>query len=823
MDIGHKGIGFKSAFKLSACPSIRSGVFHFAFDCSIGDLGHVVPTWVDDDRDSEYEQSLQHSVGSSEFLNWKTRFLLPLRPQISAPSLVRDISSHVTSHSLLFLRKIRSVRLVDCTLSTDLRRHAASSFRLNVAFYSFEAVTAPHVTFAVVDKMEENSAEKNFFLILKRVISEENPSRSPHSLRLAFPMSFDVPVPSDILDESAMSESPSPLQGCLHFALPASSVPLFSFLPVRPYGFRFYVQSDFVLTSSREAIDETNLWNLHIRTSIPDLVVDAIHFVKHLCSTLTDQPIQISLKPIADGLTHSLLRDSESPNDSSLLATFAPSVPLISSFLNTLPRAGELEDFFSVVWNVIHSTAQTVDCLLSHSSQWTSPSQCYWAPSLITEKIMSLRLGVPSIQGKYSARSRNLNLIHSKLLLPPSLRHTLNVRPLLFRHIVETMGSQIRTVFSANEASSPCSCDSVAESIPLIRSWYSFLYGEFRRADPLLTSSLVLLMKSHIAIPIQSNVMCVCGRRKLSSAFIANSPIYFPCGHGDGVPLDESLHRPHSVCREILDSSNANDESVIDEANNARMLLKSLGVTEMSLHSLFCEQILSPLVSLCKSSSPSLDRLIKLTIQSASHMKNCDGCRSDDASINELRQNLYVVVCDGSVTHVKDTVVFSSSYCPQSVDTLSWDGFVEKEESAKDDSKREELGNHEKSELEEFLRCERDACLRKRIPRVFLRLLLSSAYLRNVEEFSVSKQELFDFFHRVGISVGIQITRISGFPAVLLPNYLNPSVSCFLTLPLFSVISLSTLEGNTVDFVSSQMETLVKYCGSFSERELAFR
>jgi hypothetical protein len=50
---------------------------------------------------------------------------------------------------------------------------------------------------------------------------------------------------------------------------------VFAFLPLQSYGFRFVVQADFEVPSSREAIDESSPWNQWIRGEIPALFVEA--------------------------------------------------------------------------------------------------------------------------------------------------------------------------------------------------------------------------------------------------------------------------------------------------------------------------------------------------------------------------------------------------------------------------------------------------------------------------------------------------------------------------------------------------------------------
>lgn len=55
---------------------------------------------------------------------------------------------------------------------------------------------------------------------------------------------------------------------------------VYSFLPVQPYGFKFIIQGDFVLPSSREKVMLNNKWNEWLCLLIPSCFLDVVHFVR---------------------------------------------------------------------------------------------------------------------------------------------------------------------------------------------------------------------------------------------------------------------------------------------------------------------------------------------------------------------------------------------------------------------------------------------------------------------------------------------------------------------------------------------------------------
>ena len=69
--------------------------------------------------------------------------------------------------------------------------------------------------------------------------------------------------------------------------LPQQNV--FAYLPLRSYGFRFIIQGDFEVPSSREDVDGDKPWNQWLREEIPQLFIDAlsVFMVRGLVTSLT--------------------------------------------------------------------------------------------------------------------------------------------------------------------------------------------------------------------------------------------------------------------------------------------------------------------------------------------------------------------------------------------------------------------------------------------------------------------------------------------------------------------------------------------------------
>ena len=56
--------------------------------------------------------------------------------------------------------------------------------------------------------------------------------------------------------------------------------PVYAFLPIRPYGFRFAIQADVILASGREDIHADRPWNQWLRDLVPPLFLQAVESFK---------------------------------------------------------------------------------------------------------------------------------------------------------------------------------------------------------------------------------------------------------------------------------------------------------------------------------------------------------------------------------------------------------------------------------------------------------------------------------------------------------------------------------------------------------------
>uniref|UniRef100_A0A3B4B300 HTH OST-type domain-containing protein n=1 Tax=Periophthalmus magnuspinnatus TaxID=409849 RepID=A0A3B4B300_9GOBI len=227
--IGQKGIGFKSVFKVTDCPEIHSNGFHLRFDKTCGPMGYILPHWTEDQRDvcPLLEDISQHS--------WSTKICLPLR---SESHQTRNLFHDVHPSLLLFLHRLRSI-----TIYNQLENRLVTMLRKDLSHN-------------VLEVEHTNGTER--WLVIKSMLTPRKIKDGVEAteLALAFQLSTEE-TGSEVIGQPQKQ-------------------PVFAYLPLRTFGFRFIIQGDFDIPSSREDVDRDSSWNQWLRSEIPLLFLQAM-------------------------------------------------------------------------------------------------------------------------------------------------------------------------------------------------------------------------------------------------------------------------------------------------------------------------------------------------------------------------------------------------------------------------------------------------------------------------------------------------------------------------------------------------------------------
>ncbi|KAL1263883.1 hypothetical protein QQF64_004238, partial [Cirrhinus molitorella] len=345
-DSGQKGIGFKSVFKVTDCPEIHSNGFHIQFDKNSGPMGYILPHWV------EQERTVSDAAREIAEQRWATKIHLPLRSEsYQTKNLFHDVHPSL----LLFLHRLRSI-----TIFNEAEKRLVSMTRRDLSHNILEVA---------------HTGGEERWLVVKRMLYPKKIKEDVESTELA--LAFQLS------DSSSCDVKPQ-------------KQPVFAFLPLRSFGFRFIIQGDFDIPSSREDVDRDSSWNQWLRSEIPQLFV-------HAMDVFSQHPEFSGL----EGLCY---------------------------FMQFIPQPSEILDFFNPVANQIIQLLKGKACLPAKEDsegrvEFKQPSQLAVCQDRLIQDV---------IGGEDLCRSLSLSYLHPALQsrLSSSLLTALGVHRLKAAEII---------------------------------------------------------------------------------------------------------------------------------------------------------------------------------------------------------------------------------------------------------------------------------------------------------------------------------------------------------------------------------------------------
>ncbi|XP_076112450.1 uncharacterized protein LOC143080482 isoform X2 [Mytilus galloprovincialis] len=406
--IGQKGIGFKSVFRVTDRPEVHSNGYHICFDVLSGPMGYILPHWIDDELDA-YE-------------SWTTKIVLPLKEEMKAT--VRTLAgkfNDIHPSLLLFLHRLREI-----TIDNKVENSSQVMRRKDLGN---DVIEIEHNTgidrWLVVKKMLDAS---KISLQAKSGVEVESTEIS-----LAFPLT----------DQCILSKVMPPKQ------------PVFAFLPLRSYGFRFIIQADFDVPSSREDVDCDSAWNQWIRNEIHKLFLEALDVFKN----------------------HK---------------EFTGMKALIN-FLQFVPVEGEILDFFRPVSTQILKQLRAKPCLPTQPYNggevlWKLPTQVVTVKDSLVHEVVT---------PEFLQKHLDLFYLHREVadMLNPTLIQCLGIESLTVNHLIQ-IGKAITM--------SPINEDDFCTSIYVIAKWLACVYRSLDEFHD--NQEIYIELKKMKIIPLASQV-----------------------------------------------------------------------------------------------------------------------------------------------------------------------------------------------------------------------------------------------------------------------------------------------------------------------------
>ncbi|CAF1431292.1 unnamed protein product, partial [Didymodactylos carnosus] len=320
-------IGFKSVFMISHRPEIHSGPYHFCFDTVNGteQMGYIRPIWLE-----EYDEILPSTD------EWTTCIRLPIKQEKQGDRSRNFDDIH--ARLLLFLNRLRQIEIV---------RQQGINETNNRIFTRIDHANGQIIELQERTKTSEKIT-KNFWFVLKKVIQVPAELKAKLSDIKCDVESTTIAIAYPL---NAIYESSS-------FQI-LSTQPLFAYLPLRSYGFRFILQADFEIPATRQEILRDNVWNEWLKTEMIQLVPLAYEQFQHLPELLTSSSLDFEQH------THLLT-----------------SIQTLKYFLKLIPARNEIDPYFNTF---IDKSVQLLMGIIQFPViredkngiiEWISPTKC---------------------------------------------------------------------------------------------------------------------------------------------------------------------------------------------------------------------------------------------------------------------------------------------------------------------------------------------------------------------------------------------------------------------------------------------------------------
>jgi hypothetical protein len=449
--IGHKGIGFKSVFKLTDIPEVHSNYFHFQFDSRQDILGYILPKQLPAPADWDERRD-------------KTMIVLPLRMKddfTSTEALLLSVCEHLKDLSpalLLFLHRLRCLEISFSTCDEAAQIAGWRSRRYSRVDQPSDSIVQILITERSLCNAREDAngvrEEVHKWLVWhhKMAIEDDASKSTTTEISVAFRVDQIVAklthstavrkekrerreremdekrslqpeegeeIESDefSIDEEDSFEStddldqPHFVEKWLHFVrvyqqfnFTLECHPVFAFLPLRSYGFRFMLQADWKVTSSREAVDSSSKRNLQIRDEIPAAFVQTLRkFIEY--ATKDEILVSVRKSERMGGSNKSISKEDSDLEDGEILSSeesensigeveeriekFSDDALLcLNLIFHLIPAKNQVVEFFSCVPPLISQSLLSLKFIPTNESTFELPRNVVLHP--LNERAISL-------------------------------------------------------------------------------------------------------------------------------------------------------------------------------------------------------------------------------------------------------------------------------------------------------------------------------------------------------------------------------------------------------------------------------------------------
>jgi hypothetical protein len=407
-------------FLVSYRPEIHSGDYHFCFDTVNGteQIGYIRPIWLE-----QSEETLP------SITDWTTCIRLPIKEDKRGDRLKRNFDD-IHARLLLFLNRLRQIEIVrqKNNNETDIRIFT----RIDHADGQIIELQKRTTT--------SESIDKSFWLVVKTVV------QVPPNVKMQLSdvkgdvesTTIAIAYPLDAIHESSSFAT-----------LP--SQPLFAYLPLRSYGFRFILQGDFEIPATRQEVLRDNVWNEWLKKEMIKLLPLAYDLFKNLPNLLTSCSLDVQ-KHIGS----------------------LNIIETLKYFIKMIPTRNEIDPYFnSFIDKTIQGLMGFIQLPIIHDEnnqtiQWVSPTQCVIIRDSFIRQIFTPELLLSHFKSFY-LNEQFVNECDENILIK------LGCRKLDFSNILKL----IKTLYTQNEQEHSTKTTTIEQSLVLLFIDFAIKYFLF--------------------------------------------------------------------------------------------------------------------------------------------------------------------------------------------------------------------------------------------------------------------------------------------------------------------------------------------------------
>ncbi|KAK4489070.1 hypothetical protein RD792_004864 [Penstemon davidsonii] len=577
--IGKKGIGFKSVFRVTDVPEIHSNGFHIKFDITEGQIGFVLPTIVPPcDVDMYSRLASEAAAVRMDQNSWNTCIVLPFRSNLSESSGMNNIISMFSGlhpSLLLFLHRLQCIKLRNLLDDSFIvmRKEVIGDGIVHVALGN--------------EKMTWFVVSQN----LQADVIRSDVQKTEISIAFTLQETDDAGY-TPILNQQ----------------------PVFAFLPLRTYGFKFILQGDFDLPSSREDVDGNSPWNQWLLSEFPDLFV---HAEKSFC----DLPCYRGRPGKA-----------------------------VTTFMSFIPLVGEVRGYFSTLPRMIMSKLRMSNCLILEGDEieWVPPCKVLrnWTEqtrSLIPDSLLHEHLG--------------LGFLNKDIVLSDSLARALGV---------EDYGPTILLKIFSSLSRSENGLKSMGLS--WLSSWLSAIY--VMSSHSFLKTSPCFGSESDFMFNLKKTPFILLSNGKFGS--VDEDTIWLHCDAvGQGIDeyvlkaFPELYAKLRIISPKLLAAAASTESSCSDITivENVKRMLYKVGVQRLSAHEILKLHVL-PAISDDKNATGQESLMVEYLSFAMFHLQSsCTICSLErDGIIVELREKALILTNYGYKRSNEVPIHFNREY-----------------------------------------------------------------------------------------------------------------------------------------------------------------